>query len=98
MIIKQRINILMMVIIALSLLACGNTRDRENYDPISVALTNPNNHVGGWGRSQCLVCHNVNLNVHRGPNSVIDPEALNAAVRAGGEEAYCRTCHTGNGL
>ena len=91
-------------IACLGLAGCGNTaRDTENYGDITatpggIALVSPSEHQAGWGRSDCLVCHNISLNVHRRPGNNIDPEALNAAVRANGGSAYCLNCHGPNGL
>lgn len=83
------------------LVSCGN-RDkyREDYGVITnTALTVSSKHMGGYGRSQCLLCHNVSLNVHRRAGSLASPDALAAEVRANGVEKTCLLkCHTGNGI
>ncbi len=93
-----------LLLILLTLLACSrNGRDREFYGNISetpggLALVDPNEHQGGWGRPQCLVCHNADLNIHRGPYSVLNAEALNVLIRNNGLSAYCLGCHSNNGI
>lgn len=88
----------------LSTIACGSgKRDIENYGDVTrsaggIPLIDPNEHLGGWGRKDCLLCHNAALNVHRGPGSVIDVDALNQAIRTKGESAYCLSCHGPNGV
>ncbi len=80
---------------------CGpDTRDTERYQTRSGApaiLTNPEQHRGGFGRNECLVCHNSALNLHRNPDLPIDVDQLNTAIRDNGEAAYCLTCHGTNG-
>ena len=74
--------------------ACGpDSRDRENYGDITVSpggisLIDPSEHRGGYGRRECLVCHNASLNLHRGPSAGIDVDQLNRDIRAGGEATY----------
>ena len=86
------------------LFACDEShRDLESYGDIAsgpggITLINPAEHYGGYGRRQCLVCHNAALNLHRGPNSLINPDELNRQIRENGEEAYCLVCHGSNGL
>ena len=80
-----------------------NNRDREFYGNIAsgpggLALVDPEEHVGGYGRPQCLVCHNADLNIHRGPYSVVNADALNVLVQNNGLEAYCLSCHSDNGI
>jgi hypothetical protein len=83
--------------------ACGpQTRDRENYGDLSspagaIILDNPEKHMGGYGRSECLVCHNASLNIHRREGANIDVEELNTSIRNGGESAYCLRCHGRHG-
>ncbi|MEQ1665662.1 MAG: hypothetical protein ABL927_09835, partial [Bdellovibrionales bacterium] len=67
-----------------TLLSCSReaSRDLENYGDINqspggIALVTPAEHPGGWGRRECLLCHNAALGIHRGPNSPIDAAALN---------------------
>ena len=95
---------LSLLLILLLLGSCSrNGRDRESYGDISgspggISLIDPAEHMGGYGRKQCLVCHNADLNIHRGPYAVINADALNVLIRNNGLEAYCLTCHSDNGL
>jgi hypothetical protein len=78
------------------------TRDRENYGDLSqtpraIILDDPERHVGGYGRHECLVCHNAVLNIHRREGSSIDVEELNFRIKNGGESSYCLICHGRNG-
>jgi len=90
---------------SLILVSCGSdTRDRENYGnlqegPGGVKIMSSQEHRGGYGREDCLICHNISLNVHRGPNIFIDPEELNRLYRTNGQQAYCmnEACHGSNG-
>ncbi|GIL17408.1 MAG: hypothetical protein BroJett040_11590 [Oligoflexia bacterium] len=80
-----------------------NERQTENYGDINQGPGGKNlvieaEHQGGWGRSECLLCHQAALNVHRNSNSVIDPEALNELVWQNGGSKYCLTCHGPNGV
>ncbi|MGZ3712965.1 MAG: hypothetical protein ACXVBE_14470 [Bdellovibrionota bacterium] len=85
------------------LAGCGSdTRDRENYGDLSAApsaiiLSDPEKHMGGFGRHECLLCHNAALNIHRRPGAQINVEELNRQIRNGGESKYCLTCHGKNG-
>jgi hypothetical protein len=84
--------------------SCGpaRRRDRENYGDLSapgaILLNDPSKHSYGWGRTDCLVCHNVNLNVHRRAGSAANSEAINKAVMSGGESKFCLNCHGSNGI
>ncbi|OFZ20324.1 MAG: hypothetical protein A2Z20_04490 [Bdellovibrionales bacterium RBG_16_40_8] len=82
--------------------SCGQNHDLEDYGDITqspggINLTLPAEHVGGWARSQCLVCHNASLNIHRGKNSYIDVDELNRVIEKNGESKYCMKCHSPNG-
>jgi len=73
-------------------------RQREDYGDIQsssegVKMSNIEEHRGGWQRNECLVCHNVSLNVHRD----IDYETINDNVRKNEGSKYCLTCHGNNG-
>jgi hypothetical protein len=85
--------------LSLILISCGQ-RDkyREDYGTIvGTSLVISSKHVGGYGRSNCPLCHNVSLNVHRRVGSSADPEDVVTKAKARGSE-YCLSCHTGNGL
>ncbi|MGZ3661335.1 MAG: hypothetical protein ACXVCK_14640, partial [Bdellovibrionota bacterium] len=83
---------------ALLLGGCGSsTRDRENYGDLSTApnaivLDDPAKHPHGWGRKDCLACHNVALNVHRRPGNGIDVDSLNRLIMNNGGSLYCQKC------
>ena len=90
-------------LVGILLSGCGpDTRDRENYGDLSsppgaIILANPEQHMGGFGRHECLVCHNAVLNIHRRPGAAINVEELNRRISNGRESEYCLTCHGGNG-
>ena len=83
------------------LISCGQ-RDkyREDYGIVApTQLTVSSKHMGGFARSQCLLCHNISLNVHRRSGASVNGDSLAAEARANGVEATCLLkCHTGNGL
>ncbi|MGZ3739556.1 MAG: hypothetical protein ACXVB9_09305 [Bdellovibrionota bacterium] len=87
----------------LLLCGCGSpTRDRENYGDLSTApsailLDSQDKHPHGWGRKDCLACHNVQLNVHRRPGNGIDVDSLNRLIMNNGGSLYCQKCHGTNG-
>lgn len=86
------------------LLGCQDYgRQTENYGTVSdgpggINIIISEEHQGGWGRSECLMCHNASLNVHRNSNSVIDPDALNEEVWRNGGSRFCLKCHGPNGV
>lgn len=96
---KRTINALFWISL-LSLAGCGTTeRDRENYGSITnPALNDQTRHSAGWGRSDCTVCHNIDVNVHRRAGNQLDADAIREDAHANGGDAYCLRCHTGNGL
>lgn len=82
---------------------CGpDLRDHEYYGDLSapgaIVLSDSRRHAAGWGRKDCLLCHNAELNLHQSPQSNINVEALNQAIINGGESQYCQTCHGRNGI
>ena len=87
-----------------SLFSCHvEDRQREEYGDISsgpggISLSEIEEHRGGWQKNECLLCHNVNLNVHRDADAAIDVEVLNERVRNNSGSRYCITCHGTNGL
>jgi hypothetical protein len=85
------------ILLCLILTACGQ-RDkyRENYGVgTDSQLSVSDKHMGGYGRTQCLLCHNVELNVHRGINSGETPQDAIRGAQAQGS-AYCLKCHSDN--
>lgn len=78
-------------------------RELENYGnivngPGGIALTDPAEHRSGWGKKDCLLCHNVALNVHRNSGTQLDADAIIEQAKSRGESRYCLSCHTGNGV
>ena len=84
----------------LILISCGQQhRDRENYGTLSNSqITISSQHMGGFGRSQCLLCHNAELNIHRRGQNGIDANAIAKLARTNGINKYCLACHGPNGL
>lgn len=84
-------------------LSCGKKeRDVEYYGDLSkkpngIKLIDASNHYGGYGRNECLLCHNASLNLHKGPDSNINVDELNKKIAAQGEAKFCMTCHGKNG-
>jgi hypothetical protein len=95
---------MLLLFLASGLPGCGSsTRDRENYGDLSVtpggtAIVAAEEHPAGWGRRDCLVCHNAALNLHRRPGNGLNADAIAAAAQANGGSPYCLTCHGPNGL
>lgn len=91
-----------LLLIFISAASCSEPRDYEYYgdvqsSPGGLALTDPDEHRGGWGRSDCFTCHNVEKNIHRRPGSTVDADAiLERAVSEG--VGFCFTCHSDNGV
>lgn len=84
-------------------IACGSTADDtgENFgnvldSPSGLTLTEAE-HVYGWGRSDCLMCHNTN-NIHQEDRTGggTDVEAIETETQEQGE-SICVTCHGDNG-
>lgn len=82
---------------------CGDLADDagENFgnildSPNSLELTEEE-HVPGWGREDCLMCHNLN-NIHRNNLTDIDldVEAIQDLTYEQGE-GICMNCHGTNG-
>lgn len=92
------------LLIYFALQGCGNSeRQTENYGDITsgpggIRLLEESEHLTGWKRTDCLLCHNVQLNVHRNPNSSVDADAILDLVNKNGGASYCLTCHGPNGL
>ena len=93
------------LVLGLSLMGCPDSkqRDLENYgdlpnQPGGIALNSPEQHVGGWGRRDCLLCHNAAFILHRYPGGQIDAIQLNQLIRANRYSQYCLGCHGPNGV
>lgn len=91
-----------LIFAAVFISACGDMNNTgENYgnilaSPSGITLTEET-HKGGWGRTDCLMCHNVN-NIHLVDRSGtgIDVAAIRQQTFDEGE-ASCRGCHGTNG-
>jgi hypothetical protein len=89
------------ILLCMIFVSCGQKdKYREDYGIITnTNLAISSKHMGGYGRSQCLLCHNASLNIHRRIGSSISSDAINLEVVANGVENTCLLkCHTGNGL
>jgi hypothetical protein len=55
-------------------------------------------HQGGWGRSNCFLCHNIE-NIHLVNNSSFDAVDVDAIRQKTIDEGLssCMTCHGTNG-
>ncbi|MEK7690018.1 MAG: hypothetical protein AAB425_03255 [Bdellovibrionota bacterium] len=102
---EQRVWAGLFAVAILNTAACGSgERDVEYYGDLSltpggIAITDPAEHRGGYGKRQCLLCHNPEYGLHRSRTSVLDADALNAVLRASSDpEGICLTCHGPNGL
>lgn len=80
----------------------ADPRQLETYKNIvpgvAPTLSNIEQHRGGFQRNECLLCHNVNLNVHRTADAQINVDALNSLIRSNQGSKYCTTCHGTNGV
>ncbi len=93
---------LISVIFFFVLTSCGSTVDSgEDYGDIldspSGLILTEDEHIYGWGRSDCLACHNLN-NIHLEDRSDIgvDVDTIREGTFEDGEEG-CSTCHGDNG-
>ncbi len=98
-----RLNALFLLLISLSSCHDSKSHDLEDYgdlsnSPTGIALNDPEKHVGGWGRRDCLLCHNAALNIHRASTNIVDAETLNQLIRENGLSTYCLKCHGPNGI
>jgi len=90
------------------LAACGSDSipvQSENYGNILASpgglILLQEEHPGGWMRSDCFGCHNVN-NMHQVnrtglPDDQVDLPGIRAIIHSGGESS-CPMCHGSNGV
>jgi len=86
-----------------ALISCGSEADDNGEDfgnildsPSSLVLTE-DEHVYGWGRSDCLMCHNINnIHLQNRTDVTIDMEEIQDQVAEEGE-SICMDCHGSNG-
>lgn len=94
---------LISIFVLVSLTGCkADPRQIEKYSDVVPGtppnLSNIDQHKGGFQRNECLLCHNVNLNVHRAADAQINVDALNSLIRSNQGSKYCTTCHGTNGV
>lgn len=95
--------IIVVVLLLLSLSACGGTNVTTGEDygdlfasPSGLTLT-AEEHPDGWSRADCDVCHNL-VNIHLGPDvGGFDMEAVRELVANEGL-TVCPLCHGDNGV
>ncbi len=100
---NQFMRILCIAALSLAAVNCGSaTNQGEDYGDIlateSGLVLVESEHTYGWGRSDCLVCHNLE-NIHLVDNSGlgIDVDAIHEQTLEEGEDS-CFTCHGTNGV
>jgi len=87
-----------------SLASCGGASFNEGEDygnlldsPDGLTLTEEE-HTGGWGRSDCTICHNLeNIHLVNRTGIAIDIDAIHDQALGEGE-AGCPACHGTNGV
>lgn len=85
-------------------IGCGESpvNSGENYgnlldSPSGLVLTEPE-HAGGWGRSDCTLCHNLdNIHLIDRTGVATDVEAIRRQTLEQGS-ASCPSCHGTNGI
>lgn len=97
-----------LLLVLLTLVGCGegiHVRQVEDYGdvvqgPGGIQLVSQSEHAAGWGRRDCLLCHNAVYTLHRNVNSNLDAEAMTQTARSYGESypVYCLSCHGPNGV
>ena len=97
-------NRVLIVLLTVLLSSCQGQKERnlEDYGDITtgpggLSLSTPEEHPGGWGRRDCFLCHNVQLNIHRRPNNGLNADGMAELARQRGE-SYCLSCHGPNGI
>jgi hypothetical protein len=87
------------IFLCLILMSCGQKdKYREDYGLLaSTQLTVSSKHMGGYGRTQCLLCHNASLNIHRRIGAAYPGDTAAQVAKINGVET-CLSCHGTNGL
>jgi hypothetical protein len=97
--------LLSLALAALLVAACGNDAEPESDDygnllssPAGLVIVEEE-HPTGWGRPDCLACHEVRKMhvVNRTGVADFDMEAIREIVRNEGEQC-CADCHGTNGV
>lgn len=90
------------VILFLAMSACGQgeLNQGEDYgnllDKTGGLVLTSERHVGGWGRADCTLCHNLkNIHLVNRTGTPIDIRAIHAQAI---EKGVCATCHGNNGV
>lgn len=90
--------------VSMAIASCGSYNDisGENYgditaSPSSIILTEAE-HATGWGKADCLLCHNTE-NIHQVNRTSLDLDmaAIREIVEQRGQ-ASCTGCHGANGV
>lgn len=93
---------ILLILTLIFLLSCGGENGGEYYgdlysSPEAFTLTE-SEHAGGWGRSNCFMCHNIE-NIHLKNNSSFSGVDINEVreltITQG--ESSCASCHGDNG-
>ncbi|MBT3236777.1 MAG: hypothetical protein HN353_12545 [Bdellovibrionales bacterium] len=94
--------IMLLALMNFLFLSCGK-RTIEDYgdlnsSPAGISIEGQEEHRGGHGRTECLVCHNAALNIHRTAISIVDYRQILELVDDD-DRAYevCIDCHGTNG-
>ena len=92
--------ILMVGVLIQVILTCANTDDGEYYPSIydTGLILTESNHIGGYGRSDCFFCKNINkIHVTDNSGGSVDVAAIREQTIQEGVSS-CIECHGGNGV
>ena len=97
-------NIVLFAIFLSTAFSCGggDVREGEDYGnlldtPSGLTLVEEE-HIGGWGRSECTMCHNLeNIHLVNRTGIPIDIDAIHELALEEGV-AGCPACHGENGV
>ena len=92
------------VLLTLFLVSCGGSvlNEGENFgnlldSPEGLTLTE-GEHIGGWGRADCTMCHNLeNIHLVDRTGGLVDVDAVHDQAIDEGEDG-CAACHGTNGV
>jgi hypothetical protein len=95
---KYFLTFLIVTILIQIIISCDNADEGEEYPDIFAngLILTESNHIGGYGRSECFFCHNIE-NIHVVDHSGgVDVEAIREITISEGETS-CVSCHGSNG-
>jgi len=78
------------------IVTCANVDEGESYGDIFAngLILTESNHQGGYGRSECFFCHNIeNIHVTDHSGGSVDVEAIRQITINEGAES-CASCHS----